>query len=266
MVSLVRADLFKLRKRAMGWVMLGIVAAFSILEMLSFAFLSPGTVNYAFPGGLLEGLAPVPIVGTFVMIVLGAMLVGTEYGYDTWKNLLIRRAGRAPFILSKWLTLLAAAGVGLIVLLLLGQLIGLVLDAALPLAGPVVSLSPGGVLVVILMQALVPLVAGTVAMMGAVIGRSSVAGIVIGIAWFSIDAVLGGLVPLASLSNAALFIQARLTGVAMASNGSIGPVHLASAQQGLLGLIPIAVVVFYLVVPLAVAAMVFRKRDMVGIA
>src|SRR5215470_10528675 len=156
MVSLVRADLFKLRKRAMGWVMLGIVAAFTLLEMLTFAALTPGHVNYTFPVGFLEGLAPVPIVGSFVLIVLGAMLVGTEYGYDTWKNLLIRRAGRAPFILSKWLTLLAAAGVGLILLLLLGQLLGLVLDAALRLAGPVVSLSPGDVLVIIMMQALVP--------------------------------------------------------------------------------------------------------------
>ena len=266
MVSLVRADLFKLRKRAMGWVMLGIVAAFTILEMLSFALLSPGTVNDAFPGGLLEGFAPVPIVGTFVMIVLGAMLVGTEYGYDTWKNLLIRRAGRAPFILSKWLTLLAAAGAGVIVLLLLGQLLGLILDAALHLSGPAVSLPVGDVLVVILMQALVPVVAGTVAMMWAVIGRSSVAGIVIGIAWFSIDSVLVGLVPLASLSNAALFIQARLTGMAMASNGGIGSVHLPGALLGPLGLIPIAVVVFYLVVPIAVAVMVFRKRDMLGAA
>lgn len=266
MVSLLRADLFKLRKRSMGWVMLSIIAAFGILEMLSVAFLTPGHVNYAFPGGFLEGLAPVPIVGTFVMIVLGAMLIGSEYGYDTWKNLLIRRAGRAPFILSKWVVLFVATGVGLIVLLPLGQLIGLVLDGALHLAGPAVTLSAGSVLVIILMQALLPLVAGTVAMMGAVIGRSSVAGIVIGIAWFSIDSVFGGLLPLASLSNATVFLQARLTGVAMASNGSISPVHLPSALHGPLGLVPIAVVIFYLVVPIAVAAIVFRKRDMLGAA
>jgi ABC-2 type transport system permease protein len=266
MVSLVRADLFKLRKRAMGWVMLVIVAAFAVLQMLAQALMSPGSVNYTFPGGLLEGLAPVSIVGTFVIIVLGALLIGSEYGYDIWKNLLIRRAGRTPFILSKWLALVAATGVGLVVLLLLGQLLGFVLNGALHLAGPALSLSPRGVLIIILMQALVPLVAGTVALMGAVIGRSSVAGIVIGIAWFSIDSLLGGLFPLASLSNAAAFIQARLTGMVMASNGSIAPVHLPSALLGPLGLLPIAVVVFYLIVPLAVAAMVFRKRDMLGAA
>ena len=266
MVSLVRADLFKLRKRAMGWVMLVIVAAFAVLQMVAQALISPGNVNYTFPGGLLEGLAPVSIVGTFVLIVLGALLIGSEYGYDTWKNLLIRRAGRTPFILSKWLSLVVATGVGLIVLLALGQLLGLLLNGTLHLSGPALSLSPGGTLVIILMQALVPLVAGTVALMGAVIGRSSVAGIVIGIAWFSIDSLLGGLFPLASLSNAATVLQARLTGIVMASNGGISPVHLPSALQGPLGLIPFAVVIFYLVVPLAVAAMVFRKRDMLGAA
>jgi ABC-type transport system involved in multi-copper enzyme maturation permease subunit len=144
MVSLVRADLFKLRKRAMCWVMLIIVVAFAILEMLSFALLSPGNVNYSFPGGFLEGLAPVPIVGTFVLIVLGAMLIGTEYGYDTWKNLLIRHPGRTPFILSKWLALIVSTGVGALVLLSLGQLLGLLLGGVLHLAGPAVSLSLGG--------------------------------------------------------------------------------------------------------------------------
>jgi ABC-2 type transport system permease protein len=265
MVSLVRADLFKLRKRATGWVMLVIMAAFAILEMLSFAIISPGSVNYAFPDGLLEGLAPVSIVGTFVMIVLGALLIGSEYGYDTWKNLLIRRAGRTPFILSKWISLLTATAIGLIVLLVLGQILGLLLDGVFHLAGPALSLSPGKVLVIVLMQALVPFIAGTVALMGAVIGRSSVAGIVIGIAWFSIDSLLGGFVPLASLSNAAAFIQAKLTGMVMASNGSINPVHLPGSVQGPLGLVPVAVVLFYFVVPLVVAATVFRRRDMVGI-
>ncbi len=62
------------------------------------------------------------------------------------------------------------------------------------------------------------LCAGTVALIGAVIGWLSVAGIVIGIGWFSIDSVLSGLVLLASLSNATVFIQARLTSMAMGSN------------------------------------------------
>jgi hypothetical protein len=62
------------------------------------------------------------------------------------------------------------------------------------------------------------------------------------------------------------WIVARLTGIAMTSNGSIAPVQLPAELQGPLGLIPVAVVIFYLVVPVTVAAIVFRKRDMLGAA
>ena len=266
MVALLRTDLFKFRKRPMGWVMLAIIAVFVPLEMLPNAFLFPGTVNYSFPGGLLEGLAPLPFVGTFIMIVLGGMLIGMEYGYDTWKNLLIRRPGRVPFILSKWFVLFVATGIGLIVLLPLGQIVGLIVGSILHLTGSAVSLSVGSALLLILLEALLPIIAGSVALMAAIIGRSSVAGIVIGIVWFLLDSLLGGLFPLASVSNGSVLLQAKFTGLAIASNGGIGPVHVPSALQGPLGLIPIALIVFYLVIPVAVAAAVFRKRDMLGAA
>ena len=265
MTSLLRADHLKLRKRPMGWVMLIIIALFVPLLMLPSAFLSPGNVNYAFPAGFLEGLTPLPFVGTFIMIVLGAMLVGTEYGYDTWKNLLIRRPGRTPFILSKWSMLVVATGVGLIVLLPLGQLIGWIVDAALHLSGPAVSLSPGSALLLILLQTLLPLIAGSIALMGAVIGRSSVAGIVIGIAWFLADSLLGGLLPLASLSSSIGVLQAQITGVALSNNGSITQVHLGGALAGLLWIVPGLLLVAYLVIPIAIAAFLFRRRDMLGV-
>ncbi len=264
MTSLLRADLLKLRKRPMGWVMLIIIALFVPLLMLPSAFLSPGNVNYAFPAGFLEGLTPLPFVGTFIMIVLGAMLVGTEYGYDTWKNLLIRRPGRTPFILSKWSMLVVATGVGLIVLLPLGQLIGWIVDAALHLSGPAVSLSPGSALLLILLQTLLPLIAGSIALMGAVIGRSSVAGIVIGIAWFLADSLLGGLL-LASLSSSIGVLQAQITGVALSNNGSIAQVHLGGALAGLQWIVPGLLLVAYLVIPIAIAAFLFRRRDMLGV-
>ncbi len=74
------------------------------------------------------------------------------------------------------------------------------------------------------------------------------------------------LFPLASLSNAAAFAQARLTSVVMTSNGSFVPVHLPADMQGPTGLIPMAVVIFYLVVPISVAIIVFRRRDMLEAA
>ena len=187
MISLVRADLFKTRKRAMGWVMLIIIALFVPLQMLATAFTTPTKVNYSFPGVLLQGLDPVGFLGPLLLIILGAVIVGSEYGYDTWKNLLTRRADRVPFIISKWLVLMVAIGIGLIVLVPFGLALGLALNAALHLTGPIAPLSLGSVLVIILLQALTPLMAGSIAIMGAVIGRSSVAGIIAGIVWFLVD-------------------------------------------------------------------------------
>jgi ABC-2 type transport system permease protein len=168
--------------------------------MVVTALTTPAKVNYAFPGVLLQGVGPVPFVGVLVLIILGAVVGGSEYGYDTWKNLLTRRAGRVPFILSKWLVLIVAIAIGLVVLVPFGLALGLILNATLHLTGPSVQLSLGCVLLMILLQTLTPLAAGSIAIMGAVIGRSSVAGIIAGIVWFLVDSLLGGVFQPASLS------------------------------------------------------------------
>jgi ABC-type transport system involved in multi-copper enzyme maturation permease subunit len=71
--------------------------------------------------------------------------------------------------------------------------------------------------------------------------------------------------PLASLSNSVGVLVAQLTGVVMESNGSVSVAHLSGPLTGLLGIVPALVVAVYLVVPMAVAAFLFRRRDMLGI-
>ncbi len=248
MISLLRADLFKMRKRAMGWVMLAIMALTIALVMLNSALQNPSHVTYAFPAGLLQVGAVLPLLGVLVMIILGATAVGSEYGYDTWKNLLVRRPGRVPFILSKWLTLVVVIGLGLVILLPWAQAVGLLLDAALRLRD-VAAFQLGTVLLLLLTQALAPLVAGSFAILGAVIGRSSVAGIIAGIVWFIGDEILGAVLQPASLSVALRILQAQINGLAV---------------PGLYVAVASLTMAFYLVVPIAVAAIIFRQRDMVG--
>lgn len=260
MFALLQADLFKLRKRAMGWVMLVIIALFVPLEMLANAAQQPGKTNYSFPGSLLAGVAPLSVVGTFTVIVLGAILVGSEYGYDTWKNVLTRRQGRVPFILSKWLVMLVGLCIAVLTLLLLGVIVGLILQPAMHLTGHPVQLSPLSDLILILMQMFIPIAAGSIAIMGAVTWRSSAAGIVLGIVWYITDGALGGLAPIASAGNAITVLQGQITGLALAS-GSVSSVQLPA---GLLGVVPGLVVLIYLVVPITIAAYLFSKRDMLG--
>jgi ABC-2 type transport system permease protein len=263
--ALLRADLFKLRKRAMGWVMLVIVSLFVPLVMLEIAASQPKTANYSFPGSLLAGTGPLSVVGTFTVIVLGAILVGSEYGYDTWKNLLTRRHGRAPFILSKWLVMLIGLCIAVVILLLLGVIVGQILQSTMHLTGRPVQLSPLSTLILILMQLFMPIAAGSIAIMGAVIWRSSASGIVLGIVWYITDAVLTGLAPIASASTSITTLQGQITGLAV-SSGSVAPVQLSASLAGPLGVVPTLVVIIYLIVPITIAAYLFGKRDMLGVS
>src|SRR2546426_2849127 len=117
----------------------------------------------------------------------------------------------------------------------------------------------------ILLQTLTPLVSGSIAIMGAVIGRSSVAGIIAGIVWFLVDSLLGGVFAPASFTSSVGVLQAQLTGVVQSSNGSIAQVHISGALAGPMGIIPGLIVVAYLVIPIAIAAYLFQRRDMVGV-
>jgi len=51
----------------------------------------------------------------------------------------------------------------------------------------------------------------------------------------------------------------------MDPNGSVTTVHLSGPLTGLLGILPTLVLAIYLVVPMAVAAFLFRRRDMLGV-
>ena len=53
--------------------------------------------------------------------------------------------------------------------------------------------------------------------------------------------------------------------VVQSSNGSIAQVHISGALAGPMGIIPGLLVVIYLVIPIAIAAYLFKKRDMIGV-
>jgi ABC-type transport system involved in multi-copper enzyme maturation permease subunit len=266
MFSLLQADLFKLRKRAMGWVMLAIVALFVPLTMFANAAIQPGKTNYNFTRSILAGAGPLPSIGAFTIIILGAILTGSEYGYDTWKNFLIRRPGRVPFIISKWLTMLISLCVALVTLMVLGVIAGLVLQTVMHLTGLPVQLAPLTIIILILMQTLLPIIAGSIAILGSVMWRSSVAGIVLGIFWYILDAVLGGLEPIASVGTAVTTLQVEMTGLILGPGGTVSPGQLSASTVGPFGVIPPLLVIVYLVVPVTLAALFFKKRDMLGIS
>ena len=70
MISLLRADLFKTRKHAMGWVLLAITGLTIILVMLNSALRDPSHVTYAFPSGLLPVGTILPLLGVLYLSFL----------------------------------------------------------------------------------------------------------------------------------------------------------------------------------------------------
>jgi len=181
MTSLLRADLLKTGKRPMGWSMLAASLALLTLFMVVFARFAPPeaglVLSFDYPLGLLFGPQLLNQLGTLMLVVFGASLIGTEYRFDTWKNLLTRRAGRVPFIVSKWITLVIAVVLGVVAVALWGQMLGTLVAGA----GSASTTSVGDVLAQVAVYGLGWLVAGTIGMLGAVLGRTTVAGIILGV-------------------------------------------------------------------------------------
>jgi len=257
MTSLLRADLLKTGKRPMGWSMLGSSLALLTLFMVVFAYVVPADgpepINFRYPHGLLVGPSILNQFGPLLMIVFGASLIGTEYRFDTWKNLLTRRAGRVPFLVSKWVTLLLSVVLGIVVVSLWSQGLG----ALLGTGSDVGAMSLGSVLAQVGVYGLSWLVAGTIGMLGAVLGRTTVAGIILGVVWLIGEGIAAQLVQLServAWIGDGLFTNASASLLAHASDGF--------AQFSLLH--SNIVTAAYLIIPLAIAAYVFRKRDMAG--
>jgi ABC-type transport system involved in multi-copper enzyme maturation permease subunit len=204
MLPLLRADLFKLHKSWIVWMLWSIMLLFVIGYMLLEVLVEPSRVAFLFPTDMLTVGIIMQGLGIFLLIFFCAQVVGNEFAYDTWKNLLPRHPGRVGFILSKWLTFMFA------------------------------------------------IVAGSVALLGTVIGRSTVIGIIIGFVWFIADIALRQLLP-----------QAWQVVTFTTASGSLQAYAMGTETS--YALLPdLLVTVAYLLLPIVLAAYVFRQRDILG--
>lgn len=135
MIPSLGAELLKLRKRPSTWVLALIWLAAIILfnYTLAYALLSnapPPTVpegtpkaqreqlreqqeefqeeqlEFLYPENLISSLAPgFPNLGAPIALILGALAVGSEYGWSTFKTVLTQRPGRLALFFGKLLAL-----------------------------------------------------------------------------------------------------------------------------------------------------------------
>lgn len=137
MLPLLRSEIFRLRHRWMSWIMLSLLVALALLLYVviyasvqaQIQALHSGTPPPTNGPPLTEaqlrdelqilrpsqvavfGLSVVSGFGTVLLIVLTASVFGSEFGWGTLRAILALGAGRARFLLAKYLTLVLYATV-----------------------------------------------------------------------------------------------------------------------------------------------------------
>ena len=183
MIASLGAELLKLRKRPSTWV-LGLIWLATIILFnytLAYALLSntpPPTVpegtpkaqreqlreqqeelqeeqlEFLYPENLVSNLTPgFPNLGAPIALILGALAVGSEYGWSTFKTVLTQRPGRLALFFGKLLALSVALTLLLVLTFAAGAASGYVIagledaPAGFPAAGELArALGAGGLI------------------------------------------------------------------------------------------------------------------------
>ncbi len=202
LVASTRAELLRLRRWPAMWVLLGVWVALNVTFGYVFDWIAfrsgdgsvpgpgapPGTpVGGALLPGLLPPAAPValvqgmPVFGGALVLVLGALAVGSGFGWGTWKTVFTQGPGRGA-VIGGTLTALAVVVTGLVLVTAAVDLGASVLVAtvegqpvALPSAGDWAQAVGTGLFVL-----------GTWAMAGVLVGvltRSPALAVGLGLVW-----------------------------------------------------------------------------------
>jgi len=278
MIASLRAELLRLRKWPVTWVITGVWLTLNVffgylLDYLSYrdavgggdqrladallAQLSPAQV----PSTMVTGL---PMFGSALVLILAALATGSGYGWNTWRTVFTQGPGRLS-ALGGTLLALAVVVVGFTVLTLLTDLAASAIVTAAE--GQALTWPGLGELAEGLSGAL--LIGGTWAAGGALLGilaRSPGLSVGLGLVWVLIvENLLRGV---ASLLGAVEAVTDVLPGTAAGSlAGALGAAGAAEAggAPGVLtvlsGAQSIALLAAYLVAFVVAAALVMTRRD-----
>jgi ABC-2 type transport system permease protein len=279
MWSLICAEWLKTRKRPANWVLASIVLVIVVIALAAIILAAladaagegggtPARELMRFPHGFRLPLMVLGALGTIIGIVFMANSVGSEYSGDTWKILLPRRGNRTEFILSKLASCLFFMTGLIVAALVLGQALGL-LGAAL-LGEDLMSAD--GFSVPELLRSLAPVVLqiavyAAITLLVTVLSRSAALGIVFGFVstlTFGIAAALSPVaarvLPALHLSNLQVHWQpdeGQAKAELLAQITSAFGMEVTAVTSAL-------VIAGYVVGCIAVALMVFHRRDMAG--
>jgi ABC-2 type transport system permease protein len=273
----VRAELRRVLKWPVTWVLLGVWILLNVLFTYVFDWISYRTGTATGPaeatttvGGLLPAAIPdvltqgMPLFGGALVMILAALTVGSGYGWGTWKTVYTQGPSRVAAFGGTLVALLAlVAGLVLLTIgvdLALSSVIALVegQSAGLPALGPLVT-SAGGAVLILGMWASLGVAVG-------VLSRSPALSAGLGLVWsLVVENLLRGV---ATALPAIEGVTYRLPGSSAGSvAGALGatPVTDGGAPGVLTALSGVAATswtVGYLVVGVVVALAVVARRDL----
>lgn len=274
------AELVKLRKRVSTWVLASIWLAVVILlnYVLIYALISnapaptvpPGTpqaqqeqlqkqqeqyeeqqLGFLYPEKVVPNLIPsFSNLGAPIVLILGALAVGSEYGWATFKTILTQRPGRLSVFSGKLLALGVVLALLVVVIFFAGAVSGYIIAGLSggPLRGP-----PGGELVRALGAGwLILAVWATLGALLATLLRSTALSVGIGLVYsFGLEGIISNLpIQSESFTNIVEYLPGQnATALAGSFSGQ------GSAPKAAL------VLLAYTAVFVVIAALVFRRRD-----
>ena len=281
MYDVVRAELFKLARRPAAWVLLAAAAVLNqvfgyLVPYLSYRSGSSSDVtNGATPEQLLAGTLPdqlvantigaFPVFAGALALVLGALMLGGEYGWGTVKTLLTQRPGRSSVLLGQLLALAFALVVASAVLFALGaaSATAIALTEGQALVWP-------GLLVLVKGFAVGVLVLLTWALLGALMGvtlRGVALPIGLGVVWvLGIENLVSAMA--GSMLTALKPVRDLLPGVNAGSLVAAAlPDRLVEAPPGVSATVSearsLVTLLCYVAVAVAAAVWTTRRRDVV---
>jgi ABC-2 type transport system permease protein len=261
--SLLRSELFKIRKRPQTWMMIALLVLFEIalyagLVIANFVRDDPTSVQRNIQLGRLWeiGLIPTALASSIMAVVFASSLMGNEYSWTTIRPLVARSRSRSTLLSAKLVTVtlytvvLVGAGV-------LSAVLSSIVGSAV--VGIDSGLSTGRIVDIaatIGRYGLGVLPYAVMAFMFAVITRSNTAGIVLGIALQLLEDVIFSL--LGAISD--VFETIQKGGLSWNANrlmdfGGDSDVTTRNAT------ISLAVMLVYIAVFALIAFRIFNRRD-----
>lgn len=297
MPKLIGVELFKTRKRRMTWILLAVLIGwFCMVTVGGYSNVARGPDDrpaaeferefesleeweasraaFQFPLAFPHIFSTAQGIGTILLIILVAAMVGNEYRWGTVGQMLTRRGARFYYLGAKLLALIIVALIGLVFSLIVGVILISITSSLL--AGSINwdFISASFVWELVLMfgrTAFVLLPYILLAAVLAIIGRSTLAGIAGGLVYYFVDGIASailsqgsgwsGRIPdyLTSHNVSAIMSLNQLNGVApgVGPMGVVGiPTQLPSTLQATVTL------VIYCLAFLAISFYLFRKQDL----